>query len=66
MYFLLVILGMFFSFILFFDGMRKKNCDVISTGMVLSIFFLLIFINIYIPDVVHSLKTGLISISSLW
>ncbi|AZV56293.1 hypothetical protein [Clostridium sp. AWRP] len=66
MYFLLVILGMLFSFTLLFTGMQNKNSDIISIGSVLSIFFLLIFINIYIPDVVHSLKTGLISISSLW
>ncbi len=66
MCFIIVILGMFFSFILFFTGMRNRNYDIISIGSVLSIFFLLIFINIYIPDVVHSLKTGLISISSLW
>lgn len=60
MYFISVILGLTFGLILFLIGIKTRNTDIISIGSVLSIFFLLIFINIYIPNLIHNLNWGLI------
>ncbi|MCI1943896.1 hypothetical protein [Clostridium luticellarii] len=58
MYFFMVILGLIIGALLIFMGIRGKNSDIISIGWVLSIFFLLICINIYIPNLISNLKTS--------
>ncbi|CAB1243754.1 hypothetical protein ACFHWD_07390 [Clostridium sp. MT-14] len=57
MYFLLVILGLIVGIVLILTGIGRKNSDMISIGSVLSIFFLLICINVYMPNFISELKT---------
>lgn len=62
MYFTFVILGLIFGIVLFLIGIRTNNMDIISIGSVISIFFLLICINIYIPNLIHNLNSSAIRI----
>ncbi|MEY8762134.1 MULTISPECIES: hypothetical protein [Clostridium] len=56
MYFFLVISGLIIGIVLILIGIRRKSRDIISIGSVLSIFFLLICINVYIPNFISELR----------
>lgn len=60
MYFIFVMLGLTLGIILFLTGIRTNNVDIISIGSVISIFFLLICINIYIPNLIHNFNSSTI------
>ncbi len=64
MCFIFVILGLILGIVLFLIGIKTNNVDIISIGSVLSIFFLLICINIYIPNLIHTLNSSVIRINN--
>lgn len=60
---MLVILGLITGIVLLIIGIKINSIDIISIGSVISIFFLLICINIYIPNLIHNLNSGTIKIN---
>lgn len=60
MCFIFVILGLMLGIVLFLTGIKTNNIDIISIGSVISIFFLLICINIYIPNLINNFNSSTI------
>lgn len=56
MSFSIIVLFLILGFVIFLLGLKTKNYHMITSGGVILLFFIIISINIYIPNIINNLN----------